>query len=100
MHVIFVRHRYDAVCALGGEQNLIGNRARQRSNPAASEIANRTKLSGVRRTYTQNLAELIIRKRYCVPGAARGCIFDTTQPDVGVTAGDGLIDLGEGDFDE
>ncbi len=59
-----------------------------------------TKLSGVRRSDTQHLAKLIIRKGDSVAGPARGRVFDAAQSDVGVAPGNRLIDRRERDLDE
>ena len=65
-----------------------------------AQVGERTELSGVRRADAQHLAKLIIRKRHRVAGPARGRVFDAAQSDVGVAAGDGLIDRRERDLDE
>ena len=41
MHVIVVRHRGDAVVALGAQKNLVGDRAAERGDPPASEVGER-----------------------------------------------------------
>ena len=100
MHVIFVGDGDDAVVALGREQNFVRDRAAERANAPAAQVGERTKLSGVCGSDTQHLAKLIIRKGDRVAGPARGRVFDAAQPDVGVAAGNRLIDRRERDLDE
>ena len=100
MHVIVVGDGDDAMVALGGEQNFVRDRPAERANAPAAQVGELTKLSGVRRSDTQHLAKLIIRKGDSVAGPARGRVFDAAQSDVGVAPGDRLIDRRERDLDE
>ena len=100
MNIVFVRHGHEADIALGFQQNVVRDGATERADPTAAQVGQCTKMSSVGIAYAEHLAELIIRKRDGEGGAVRGRVLDAAQSDVGIAAGDRLIDGEERDFNE
>ena len=100
MHVVVVRHRREAVLALGAQQDLVGDRAAERADALAAQIGERAEPRRVGVADAEHFAELVVRKRDRHRRAARRRVFDAAQADVGVAAGDALIDRAKRDVDE
>ena len=100
MHVIVVGDGLEAVLARGREQDVVRDGAGERADAPAGEIGQRAKAPGVRGADAQHFAKRVVRDRGRHRGPPRRRVLDAAQADVGVAAGDGLIDGSEPDEDE
>ena len=100
MHVVVVRHGAHPEIALGPQQDFVGDRAAERRDPLAAKIGEGSESRGVAVADAQHLAEFVVgqRDRHRRPPGRR--VFDPAQADVGVAAGDALVDRIEADVEE
>ena len=92
MHIVLVRDDLEVLAGGRLQQDLVGDGAGQRADRLAAQVRERSRARRVRVADAQHFAELVVRQRDRERGAARGRVFDAAHADIGVAAGDALVD--------
>ena len=92
MHVIVVRHHLHPVVARRAQQNVVGDRVAQCADGLAAQVGERSKARRVGVADAQHLAEFVVGQRDRHRRAPRRRVLSAAHADVGVAAGDALVD--------